>query len=442
MKKRLIVLALITAVCLSMYTFAFSQEGFVGNQGFSAEPAFASEITSFPSTKYTGYSNITAYTSPDSSFDLTIQYLQSAEFEIDIEIYSISNGFLLEEIIDALGRNSSMVVRVIVSSTHASYFEHNWTGGALYNLSHYNSSSGYPGVELYESSNTFTFTHSKFIIIDREVVLVQSANWAKTGIPPDPSYGNREWGVVVKNQDVVDYFLDVFTNDVLIATPYTPDPYHLKTFSASISTGSYPDSPTPFSNQTFTGSMSIQPVLSPDNSNETIVQLLRSANNTLDVQQMYIKRYWDSGTDYFLEELVAAAARGVTVRVILDGDSSGMTEVAYYLTNNSVAVSFDNNTYFEWTHNKGVIVDGKVVLISSINWSHESVNENREAGVIIYSQSVASYFAQVFQWDWNVAEYLGGGTGGGLDIPLEYLAIGGVVGVIIIAVIAFFTKKK
>ena len=446
MKRRVVLLALIAALCLSTYTSAFSQGSYVNTQGFPVTPAFAPEIASFPSTKYTGTMNVTAYTSPDSSYDLTLEYLRSAEFEIDIEIYSISNGFLVGELNDALARNNSMEMNVIISEGHASGAETHWSRATMYNLSQAKASIPAPNLNIFESNGTeFTFTHAKFIIIDREVVLVQSCNWAKTGVPPDPSRGHREWGVAIKDQDVVDYFLDVFTNDMLIATPYTPNPAHQDDFGPSVDTGPYPH---PFSSQTFVESMSIQPVLSPDNSNATIGQLLRSANSTLYVQQMYIKRYWDSGDDYFLEELIAAAGRGVTVRAIIDGESSGMTEVANYLISNGVAVAFDSDTYFDeplWTHNKGVIVDGKIVLVSSINWSHESVNENRETGVMIYSQNIANYFTQVFQWDWNIAEYLGGGNGGdgnGLEIPIEYLAIGGVVGVIIIAVIALFAKKK
>ncbi|MFX1598413.1 MAG: phospholipase D-like domain-containing protein [Promethearchaeota archaeon] len=405
MRKRVFVFALIAAICLSMYTFGFSQESYIDNQGFSPIQASSPKISSFPSTKFTGIKNVTAYTSPDSSYDLTIEYLRSAKFEIDIEIYSISNGFLVKELNDALARNHTMEMNVIISEGHASGAETHWSRATMYNLSQAKASIPAPNLNIFESNGTeFTFTHAKFIIIDREVVLVQSSNWAKTGIPPDSSYGNREWGVAIKDQSIVNYFLNVFANDMLIATPYVQNPAHEDTLSGYIPTGSYPDSPNPFSSQEFVGSMSIQPVLSPDNSNATIIQLLRSATSTIDVQQMYIKRYWDAGDDYFLEELIAAAGRGVTIRVILDGDSSGMDVVRTYLIGNGIETVFDNNTYFEWTHNKGVIVDGKIVLVSSINWSYESVNENREAGVIIYSRDIANYFTHVFEWDWSAAK--------------------------------------
>ena len=52
-------------------------------------------------------------------------------------------------------------------------------------------------------------------------------------------------------------------------------------------------------------------------------------------------------------------------------------------------------------HNKGIIVDGATVLVSSQNWSADGTLHNRDAGVIIYHQEAAQYFQQVFLHDWE-----------------------------------------
>lgn len=54
-------------------------------------------------------------------------------------------------------------------------------------------------------------------------------------------------------------------------------------------------------------------------------------------------------------------------------------------------------------HNKGVIVDGDAVLISSVNWNENSPSFNREAGVIIESTDAGAYFSDVFTADWEDA---------------------------------------
>jgi phosphatidylserine/phosphatidylglycerophosphate/cardiolipin synthase-like enzyme len=55
-------------------------------------------------------------------------------------------------------------------------------------------------------------------------------------------------------------------------------------------------------------------------------------------------------------------------------------------------------------HNKGVIVDNKSVLISSINWNENSFTNNREVGVIITHPSIAQYYCQIFLADWNLSD--------------------------------------
>ncbi|BDZ50052.1 hypothetical protein GCM10025867_22930 [Frondihabitans sucicola] len=51
-------------------------------------------------------------------------------------------------------------------------------------------------------------------------------------------------------------------------------------------------------------------------------------------------------------------------------------------------------------HNKGLVVDGARVLVSSQNWSTAGVLSNRDAGVILDSVTAASYFDTLFEHDW------------------------------------------
>jgi len=51
-------------------------------------------------------------------------------------------------------------------------------------------------------------------------------------------------------------------------------------------------------------------------------------------------------------------------------------------------------------HNKGFIIDGKVVVISSQNWSADGVLRNRDAGVVIENATAANYYVQIFDHDW------------------------------------------
>jgi len=52
-------------------------------------------------------------------------------------------------------------------------------------------------------------------------------------------------------------------------------------------------------------------------------------------------------------------------------------------------------------HTKGVIVDGKRVLCGSQNWSNTGVSTNRDASLLFDDEELATYFAQIFDHDWN-----------------------------------------
>lgn len=52
-------------------------------------------------------------------------------------------------------------------------------------------------------------------------------------------------------------------------------------------------------------------------------------------------------------------------------------------------------------HNKGMIVDGRKTLISSINWTENSMKNNREAAVIVDNAHVARYYQNLFDVDWQ-----------------------------------------
>ncbi|MCJ2563476.1 MAG: phospholipase D-like domain-containing protein, partial [Candidatus Thermoplasmatota archaeon] len=47
------------------------------------------------------------------------------------------------------------------------------------------------------------------------------------------------------------------------------------------------------------------------------------------------------------------------------------------------------------------VVDGNRVLISSLNWNHNSFTRNREAGLILKNEQIAVYFERIFMHDWK-----------------------------------------
>src|SRR5262249_994399 len=52
-------------------------------------------------------------------------------------------------------------------------------------------------------------------------------------------------------------------------------------------------------------------------------------------------------------------------------------------------------------HTKGMIVDGRRVLIGSHNWSKPGVTLNRDASLIFDDEGIAQYFTKAFNIDWE-----------------------------------------
>ncbi len=384
--------------------------------------------------QYTGVVNVTCYSSPDSSYQVLTKHLNSAAQEIDIMIYAISHYDLVKILNDTMDRNPSIKINIIACDRHASPSETTNTRSALWQLSRKANETS-ANLHLYWANTTkYDYSHAKFIIIDNKTVLVQSCNFAKTGVPKITSYGNREWGIVINDLRVVNEFINIFYSDLIISEPTYGQFYN--SFSPSASSGRYSVN---FPAETFNTYMKITPIFSPENSLDAILQLINSATKTLEIQQAYIKLDWDTSetVNPLVEAVVAASRRGVSVRVIVEEPttSSNNASVNYFL-NNSIPVAFSNKSLFEFCHNKGVIVDGEKVLISSINWSYESLTQNREAGVIIESRDIAQFYLEIFNYDWSVAEQLTPSP----SLPVEYIGIGGII-VIIIAAIAVFLKK-
>jgi phosphatidylserine/phosphatidylglycerophosphate/cardiolipin synthase-like enzyme len=52
--------------------------------------------------------------------------------------------------------------------------------------------------------------HAKYVVIDSETTMIMTENWKNTGIPYNNTFGNRGWGIVIRDQAVANYFKAVF----------------------------------------------------------------------------------------------------------------------------------------------------------------------------------------------------------------------------------------
>jgi phosphatidylserine/phosphatidylglycerophosphate/cardiolipin synthase-like enzyme len=161
--------------------------------------------------------------------------------------------------------------------------------------------------------------------------------------------------------------------------------------------------------------MTLTPIFTPDNALDIYAAWIDRANTSIDLQNQYITQFddnvdWSEDPSPIVQSLVAAHNRGVTIRVQINEDSDS-DDITSYLSGLGIEVRWMGNSASnpdgEWisdTHNKLLIIDGKVVIISSVNFSENAFLNNREAGMVIQNTEVATYYTTIFESDWADGE--------------------------------------
>lgn len=374
---------------------------------------------------------VTTFVSPDSSYEVLTGAIASARQEIHLNVYELSSPGITDALVSANERGISVVILLEGGPVGGISREEK---ASIYRLN----SSGIP-VQLMQSTDSahapYRYDHAKYVVIDTNSVLVTSENFGSTGIPAPGTKGNRGWGVFIQDPRVAQYMDTVFVTDA--GSRYISSSTGIDGELENPGKESYSQK---FPSQSFSGAR-VSPVIAPDTSYQ-ILDLINSAKSTIYIEQAYITNESPSKLNPYLSAAINASRHGVHVRVLLDSywynleDSADNDEMVRLI--NRIAdeenlplearlVNTDN-VGFEKIHNKGVIVDGERVLVSSINWNSNSPNFNREAGIIIEHPGIGNYFSEVFQYDWDSGKAQAGKT--------DYLKIG--IAVLILVVLAGF----
>lgn len=266
--------------------------------------------------------------------------------------------------------------------------------------------------------------HIKVTVRDRSSFWLSSGNWKRSSQPLIPSAdlnnpkvtgaaGNREWHVVIDNETLAERFrnhiladyeqslklggtLEAVEDEVLIDVP-----------AAMLESVEFEAPPARVIKPLeISRRIRVKPLLTPDKKgavfSNAVLQLIRSANRQLLFQNQYIKM---SGADSgFLKKLVDALAEKAKelddLRIILRSGNEDEAFDLSQLKRRGVDVNRQVRILAN-THTKGIIVDGRRVLLGSHNWSSSGVTLNRDASLIFDDEEVAQYYAEAFEIDWE-----------------------------------------
>jgi phosphatidylserine/phosphatidylglycerophosphate/cardiolipin synthase-like enzyme len=375
--------------------------------------------------KVTG--KLLAYASPDSTYAVTKRLLDSAQESIVIGIYDFNAEYMKETLKAAMRRGVSIALMLDTNSAdESSVFEELAELGAEC-VEAPSNSAGAP-------IKYFNNAHEKIIVVDRQIVMIQSGNWSENSIPFNEGdgvllgpfmTGNRDMGLAVHSPELAGFFADLVARDMRLAQGQPPDallpsgvapPAETSSPAAGIFFEAAPPA-VPiqlFKSLTVTPQtpVKVTPVITPENFHKEVLDLLRSATTSLRIEQQYI-RGGQEAIEAMLEAIGEARSANpdLKIQIIVSPKFlTGENRENFFDAMGRFDFEFEqhwrflSSKHFVHCHNKLIIVDDEKVLLGSQNWSTTGVKTNREASLLVEHAGIATYFSEIFDADWRMSE--------------------------------------
>lgn len=277
---------------------------------------------------------------PDDGYRALVRALNKAAHRIFVEIYILTD----KRIVRALQRASAQGVEVDVMLEHHPIGMGTQPDRMVDELRA-------SGIAVRWTPAAFALTHAKFLVIDDTLAIISTANLSRSAFMK-----NREFLVFVRQVPEVHLISQLFRSDW--------DRLRDTAFDPSL-------------------------VISPVNARSQIRQLVLSARKEIDL-------YAEEIADMAMQRLLTdAVRRHIRVQVVL---ARGQTPAAAALLRRGGAdVRQLSQPYI---HAKVIIVDHVRAFVGSENLSTQSLDRNREVGVLVLGPSVERMEA-VFGTDWR-----------------------------------------
>lgn len=294
--------------------------------------------------------NVSLFVEPSSGKDPIISQINAAQKEILVEVYLLSDKDVIKALEDARKRGVS--VKVMME-------EHPFGGGNLNPTTKKELETS--NIQVNWTNPDFALTHEKTITIDGREVFVLNQNLTASAFSK-----NREYDI-----------FDTNTVDANIIRTIFYDDWQRKNYSPPDQTDL---------------------VISPLTSRKILTALISKSQKSLDIEVEDID-------DASVVAAISQDAQHEKVRIITPSLSqiSSNSKALQTLKSNNVEVKYLSSPYI---HAKLILSDDQTAYIGSINLSSQSMDENREVGIIISNLEIINTLSQTFESDWEKAKEL------------------------------------
>jgi hypothetical protein len=383
----------------------------------------------------TGPMTVTCHVSPDAGWSVLRPFLEETDQEVTLGMYDFTAPHIYQAVRSllrdsdvvwrqTLGPNESLPRADDVDSTKADDKPEAHIIRGLSRVARDRFASTFAHVG---AGKTFASAyHIKVAVRDRSAFWLSSGNWQSSNQPAIDlleraadrkliARFNREWHVVIENPALAATFELYVRHDfqtaaeapeaALEAAP-APLPDLLVAVDELLAEERAAVGLEVFAPARFTFSsqkpLTVQPILTPDNYVEIVLDLLRRRPTERLYFQNQSLNPVKAPTAAWAELLGLLASysndEALDVRIIFRNIGPIRAKLESL---QAAGFNMDRIRVQSGCHTKGIVIDSAKVLLGSHNWTNQGVEANRDASVLIENPEIAAYYERVFLHDWE-----------------------------------------
>jgi cardiolipin synthase A/B len=298
-----------------------------------------------------GTRGVQVFVEPDAGRAPILRAIEGAKSSIWVEVYLLTDSSTIQKLEEAAARGVD--VRVLLET--APYGD--GATSAQVTLAKLNAA----GVHAQPADPAFHYTHAKTMLVDGGTAYIMTCNLTASGLGGTKQTTNREYGAIDTDPSDVAEVRAIFQADWNRTAPQLGDP---------------------------------NLVVSPVDARPKLLALIAGARTSLQVED---EEMLDAQSE---DALVAAARRGVAAEVVLPlpSASSPPPPDLARLAAGGVRIRYSATLYM---HAKLIVQDGGRAFVGSENFSANSLDANREVGVLIADPTALTALETAFASDWD-----------------------------------------